>query len=109
MKTYGSSAKVELVMLSAILKIYLFGNSLQNRVIEKDSCLDALNLQLGALIRRESLKEPFSSATTTSTEYRTLNDDFNRKSSTLKMNLMTARLLSSNFKHSSLIRCSKSV
>jgi chorismate mutase len=58
-------------------------------VIEKDSCLDALNLQLSALIRRENLKEggrdslkesvPYSFATTTSTEYRTLNEDFNIK------------------------------
>lgn len=62
---------------------------LQDLVIEKDSCLDALNLQLSALIRRENLKEggreslresvPYSFATTTSTEYRTLNEDFNIK------------------------------
>lgn len=62
---------------------------LQDLVIEKDSCLDALNLQLSSLIRRENLKEggreslkesvPYSFATTTSTEYRTLNEDFNIK------------------------------
>jgi golgin subfamily B member 1 len=58
---------------------------LQEIVIEKDSCLDALNLQLSALLRRESTKEstgkesaPYSFATT-STEYRTLNEDFNLK------------------------------
>lgn len=63
---------------------------LQDIVIEKDSCLDALNLQLSALARREhfkdgngreSLKEsaPYSIATSASTEYRTINDDFNMK------------------------------
>lgn len=56
-------------------------------VVEKDSCLDALNLQLSAIMRRENLKEnsmkqdsaPYSFATTTSTEYRTFNEDFNLK------------------------------
>lgn len=60
-------------------------------VTEKDSCLDALNLQLSAIMRRENFKEaghrdsfkqesaPYSFATTTSTEYRTFNDDFNLK------------------------------
>jgi hypothetical protein len=63
---------------------------LQDIVIEKDSCLDALNLQLNALIRRENLKDlsgreslkesvPYSFVTTTSTEYRTINEDFNFK------------------------------
>lgn len=63
---------------------------LQDIVIEKDSCLDALNLQLNALIRRESLKEgtgreslkesvPYSIATSASTEYRTINEEFNMK------------------------------
>lgn len=63
---------------------------LQDIVIEKDSCLDDLNLQLSALARREifkdgtgreSLKEsaPYSIATSASTEYRTINDDFNLK------------------------------
>lgn len=63
---------------------------LQDIVIEKDSCLDALNLQLSALARREifkdgtgreSLKEsaPYSFATSASTEYRTINEDFNLK------------------------------
>jgi hypothetical protein len=63
---------------------------LQDIVIEKDSCLDALNLQLSALARREVLKEgtgreslkesvPYSIATSASTEYRTINEDFNIK------------------------------
>jgi hypothetical protein len=63
---------------------------LQDIVIEKDSCLDALNLQLSSLARREifkdgtgreSLKESvqYSIATSASTEYRTINDDFNIK------------------------------
>lgn len=63
---------------------------LQDIVIEKDSCLDALNLQLGALARRETLKDgtgreslkesvPYSIATSASTEYRTINEDFNLK------------------------------
>lgn len=61
---------------------------LQDLIIEKDSCLDALNLQLSALIQRENLKDasgrespkesvPYSFGT--STEYRTLNDDLNVK------------------------------
>lgn len=60
---------------------------LQDIVIEKDSCLDALNLQLSALARRELLKEgngreslkesvQYSIATSASTEYRTINEDF---------------------------------
>lgn len=63
---------------------------LQDIVIEKDSCLDALNLQLSALARREILKDgtgreslkesaPYSIATSASTEYRTINEDFNLK------------------------------
>lgn len=63
---------------------------LQDIVIEKDSCLDALNLQLSALARRENLKDgtsrdslkesaPYSFATSASTEYRTINEDFNLK------------------------------
>lgn len=63
---------------------------LQDIVIEKDSCLDALNLQLSALARREIFKEgtgreslkesaPYSIATSASTEYRTINEDFNLK------------------------------
>lgn len=63
---------------------------LQDIVIEKDSCLDALNIQLSALARRESLKDgtgreslkesvPYSIATSASTEYRTINEDFNMK------------------------------
>lgn len=63
---------------------------LQDIVIEKDSCLDALNLQLSALARRETLKDgtgreslkesaPYSIATSASTEYRTINEDFNLK------------------------------
>ena len=63
---------------------------LQDIVIEKDSCLDALSLQLSALVRRESLKEgtgreslkesvPYSIATSASTEYRTINEEFNMK------------------------------
>lgn len=63
---------------------------LQDIVIEKDSCLDALNLQLSALARREILKEgngreslkesvQYSIATSASTEYRTINEDFNLK------------------------------
>lgn len=63
---------------------------LQDILIEKDSCLDALNLQLSNLTRREiikdgtgreSLKESvqYSIATSASTEYRTINDDFNMK------------------------------
>lgn len=60
-------------------------------VTEKDSCLDALNLQLSAIMRRENFKEaghrdslkqesaPYSFATTTSTEYRTFNEDYNLK------------------------------
>lgn len=63
---------------------------LQDIVIEKDSCLDALNLQLSALARREIMKEgtgreslkesvQYSIATSASTEYRTINEDFNLK------------------------------
>lgn len=63
---------------------------LQDIVIEKDSCLDALNLQLSALARRESMKDgtgreslkesvPYSIATSASTEYRTINEDFTMK------------------------------
>lgn len=63
---------------------------LQDIVIEKDSCLDALNLQLSALARRENLKDgtgreslkesvQYSIATSASTEYRTINEDFNIK------------------------------
>lgn len=63
---------------------------LQDIVIEKDTCLDALSLQLSALVRRESLKEgtgreslkesaPYSIATSASTEYRTINEEFNMK------------------------------
>lgn len=63
---------------------------LQDIVIEKDSCLDALNLQLSALARREVMKEgtgreslkesvQYSIATSASTEYRTINEDFNLK------------------------------
>lgn len=61
---------------------------LQDIVIEKDSCLDALNLQLSSLARREifgtgreSLKESvqYSIATSASTEYRTINEEFHIK------------------------------
>ena len=63
---------------------------LQDIVIEKDSCLDALNLQLTSLARRENFKDgngreslkesaPYSIATSASTEYRTINEDFNLK------------------------------
>ena len=63
---------------------------LQDIVIEKDSCLDALNLQLSSLARREIIKEntgreslkesvQYSIATSASTEYRTINEDFNMK------------------------------
>lgn len=63
---------------------------LQDIVIEKDYCLDALNLQLTSLVRREHFKDgtgrdsfresaPFSIATSASTEYRTINEEFNLK------------------------------
>ncbi|CAO1430628.1 unnamed protein product [Diamesa tonsa] len=64
---------------------------LQDIVIEKDMCLDALNSQLSALARRENFKDAsgresskesireYSIATTASTEYRTINDDFHVK------------------------------
>lgn len=64
---------------------------LQDIVIEKDICLEALNYQLSALARRENFKDAsgresskesireYSIATTASTEYRTINDDFHVK------------------------------
>lgn len=80
--TYGQSHSLDLSSKSA--------KELQDIVIEKDSCLDALNLQLSALARREILKDgtgreslkesvPYSIATSASTEYRTINEDFNIK------------------------------
>lgn len=64
---------------------------LQDIVMEKDMCLDALNSELSALARRENFKDAsgresskesireYSIATTASTEYRTINDDFHVK------------------------------
>lgn len=64
---------------------------LQDIVMEKDMCLDALNCELSALARRENFKDAsgresskesireYSIATTASTEYRTINDDFHVK------------------------------
>lgn len=60
---------------------------LQEHLIEKNSYLDALNLKLSSLVRREIFKitkEPpqsatYSIATSASTEYRTINDDLNIK------------------------------
>lgn len=80
--TYGQSHSLDLSNKSV--------KELQDIVIDKDSCLDALNLQLSALARRENVKDgtgreslkesaPYSIATSASTEYRTINEDFNLK------------------------------
>lgn len=62
---------------------------LQEHLMEKNSYLDALNLKLSSLVRREIFKitkepskmesAPYSIATSASTEYRTINDDLNMK------------------------------